>query len=331
MKASVSTTSVSARDGFEWWTHMVGDLVMPVSVTSTHADRFRGTATSIPLGDTDIFGFTFSPMSARRAVGHIRRGDPEQYFLFLVHGSPIGIDQRRNTSLLTAGDIALFDSSHPLSCEFQDEGRLPRVTLLRIPRSALPLSQDRTDRLLGTALPAHTVPGTLLASYLTELRSQAERCEPAELRRLGGIALDLTAALLASASDSTLALPAETRREVLLAQIGAFIDRNLADPDLGPAGIAAHHHISVRALHQLFRSQPETVAATVRRRRLERCRADLADSRLRDRPIGPLAARWGFLLPAEFSRAFRAAYGVTPTEFRHGAAARPPRSAPRHK
>ncbi|MFF9019764.1 helix-turn-helix domain-containing protein [Streptomyces eurythermus] len=70
---------------------------------------------------------------------------------------------------------------------------------------------------------------------------------------------------------------------------------------------------------QLFRQQGETVAASIRRRRLERCRADLTDPRVRQRPISAAAARWGFLRPADFSRAFRAAYGVTPGELRQTA------------
>ncbi|MFD9904331.1 helix-turn-helix domain-containing protein [Streptomyces sp. NPDC059063] len=111
----------------------------------------------------------------------------------------------------------------------------------------------------------------------------------------------------------------ETRENLLLTRVRAFIEQNLGNPDLRPATIAAHHHMSVRALHLLFRTQPETVAALIRRRRLERCRADLGDPRLRHRTIGEISARWGFRALADFSRAFRAAYGVPPSELRRAA------------
>ncbi|MGC0334290.1 AraC-like DNA-binding protein [Streptomyces sp. SAI-170] len=316
MKAAVSTTSVSARDGFEWWSHMVGDMIMPVSLKSPYSERFRGTATAIRLGDTDICGFSFSPMSARRSAAQIRRADPEDCFLFLVHGSPIGIAQRRNTALITTGAMALFDTSHPLDSEFHDEGRLSRVSLLRLPRSALPLPQDRADRLLGVPLPTRTVSGALLASYLTGLRARADAGEPAELRRLGNVAVDLAAAYLASAADSPAPLSPETRRQVLRARILAFVDRNVADPALGPATVAAHHHISVRLLHSLFHDQPETIGATIRRLRLERSRADLLDPALGHHGIGEIAGRWGFRHHADFTRAFRRAYGIPPSDFR---------------
>ncbi|WP_433258918.1 helix-turn-helix domain-containing protein [Streptosporangium sp. CA-135522] len=50
----------------------------------------------------------------------------------------------------------------------------------------------------------------------------------------------------------------------------------------------------------------------MRRRRLENCRADLADPRLRAHSIQDIAARWGFTHATDFSRAFRRAYGMPP-------------------
>ncbi|MFF4423627.1 helix-turn-helix domain-containing protein [Streptomyces sp. NPDC001549] len=99
-------------------------------------------------------------------------------------------------------------------------------------------------------------------------------------------------------------------------RIDTFIDHNLGDPGLTPQTIADRHHISVRRLHLMFRDRGESVAATIRRRRLEHCHADLARPALLDRPIHAVAARWGFGSAAVFSRAFREAYGISPTERR---------------
>ncbi|WP_329066767.1 helix-turn-helix domain-containing protein [Streptomyces sp. NBC_01429] len=94
--------------------------------------------------------------------------------------------------------------------------------------------------------------------------------------------------------------------EALRDRVLGYIEARLSDRDLVPAGIAAAHHISVRRLHKLFEDQPLTVAALIRRRRLERCRADLTHS---DRTVAAVAARWGFGDPAHFSRLFKATYG----------------------
>lgn len=96
----------------------------------------------------------------------------------------------------------------------------------------------------------------------------------------------------------------------------AFIEERLGDPSLSPAAIAAAHFISLRYLHRLFEGEQTTVADWIRRRRLERCRRDLLDPALRDRPVSAVAARWGLPSAAHFSRLFRAAHGVPPAEYR---------------
>ncbi|MFI8852734.1 helix-turn-helix domain-containing protein [Streptomyces sp. 891-h] len=102
----------------------------------------------------------------------------------------------------------------------------------------------------------------------------------------------------------------------LFARIQSFIWEHLGDPGLSPDAVAAAHYISTRSLHRLFRSQGCTVSSWIRRQRLNRARRDLADPRLGDRTIQSIAATWGFPRAADFTRTFRAAYGITPQDFR---------------
>ncbi|MFI6299414.1 helix-turn-helix domain-containing protein [Nonomuraea sp. NPDC050790] len=316
---SVSTDSVPKKDRLLWWTHMTGHEVMPTSLSSDHADDFHGRAHSVDLAGVRISEYTASPLAGRRTPAHIRRHDPDGYQIVLVNEGAVGLEQRRNDTLLDAGDFSVFGSSHPYVTEFIDAGRPVGLTLMFLPRDALPLPGAEVDRLLAHKLPARTGTGALLAGYLSSLLEHAAGCDPGELSRLGSIGLDLAAAYLAGRLGLQRHLPAESRYRTLAARIDAFIDHHLGDPELGPSGIAAHHHISVRTLHLLFQERPETVSATIRRRRLERCRADLADPRLRGRAIGEVGLRWGFKSGAEFSRAFRAVYGMSPRDHRQQA------------
>lgn len=302
------------RERFGWWAELVGRQVMPVSIRPYTA-AFRGRVEAVETPDTQVAAFRFSPMTARRSAVQIRRHDPECYHLVLVRGAPMTLTQERRTACLEAGGMALFSTSHPLDCDFVDTGRQTRLTLIRLPRATLPLSGGRADRLLGQPLPARTGPGRLLASYLAQLSDAAHASTPADLTRLGAVGVDLAATVLAAGLDSHHLLPDTTRKAALLARVHAFIERHLHDPELGPTTIAAHHHTSVRGLHELFRDEPESVAASIRRRRLERCHTDLTDPTLRHRTIGETAARWG-LRPGDFNRTFRNAYGATPHEVR---------------
>ncbi|MEU5347180.1 helix-turn-helix transcriptional regulator [Streptomyces sp. NPDC020766] len=131
--------------------------------------------------------------------------------------------------------------------------------------------------------------------------------------------MDLITAFLAHHTDTEDSVPPKSRHHALMAGIHSFFERNLADPQLSPATVAASHHISVRYLHKLFQPQGIAVSAWIRLRRLEHCRRDLTDAQLSDKPIGFLSARWGFVHASEFTRVFRREYGIPPSAYRQEA------------
>ncbi|WP_186404780.1 helix-turn-helix domain-containing protein [[Actinomadura] parvosata] len=119
---------------------------------------------------------------------------------------------------------------------------------------------------------------------------------------------------MAERLDQARSLPADARQRTLLMEVHAFIERRLGDAELDPATVAAAHHISVRYLHRLFESENTTVAAWIRQRRLERCRAELISGGKQS--VSTIGARWGLPDAAHFSRLFRQAYGMPPAEYR---------------
>jgi AraC-like DNA-binding protein len=107
----------------------------------------------------------------------------------------------------------------------------------------------------------------------------------------------------------------DAAHRALLHRIREYIGRHLSDPDLSPEAIAAAHRISVRYLHRLFQNEGTTVSRWVQHRRLEECRRELGRPGRLSPAVAAVAHRWGFSNPAHFSRAFRAAYGMSPREW----------------
>jgi AraC-like DNA-binding protein len=99
-------------------------------------------------------------------------------------------------------------------------------------------------------------------------------------------------------------------------QVRHYIETNLGSPELSPTQIAAAHFISTRHLHGLFREKGTTVSTWIRERRLENCRRDLIEPLNAHLSVGAIAARWGFVEAAHFSRVFKAAYEMSPSELR---------------
>ncbi|PWG09926.1 AraC family transcriptional regulator [Streptomyces sp. V2] len=319
MWLNISNVDLPAHEQLPFWGELVSRELAPLTLTSLTSAGFPASASVLDLDAVRIGTFTSPPAYLKRTWADIRRADPDTYQLTFVSGAPLWVSQERQDSGLVYGDLVLFDLSHPFEGAVPDQGRHTNVVIAQLPRSALPLPPDKVHQLLARPMSAHTGMGAILARFLTSLDTYGPDCDPHGLRRLGTTALDLAAACLAQHLGAYDTLPADTREQAMLARVNAFIDHNLGDPDLDPAAIAAHHHISVRTLHALFRRQGETVSASIRRRRLERCHADLTHPGHRRRPIAAVAARWGFLRPADFSRAFRAAYGLTPRELRRSA------------
>ncbi|MFF2009459.1 helix-turn-helix domain-containing protein [Streptomyces sp. NPDC058195] len=317
---SMSNSDLVGHDRFSWYADVVREGIAPLTLASPYADDFTARVEATKVGVVRLTAFSFLPLSAVRTPAHIRRGDPETYQLGLVEGSPMRATQRREASDVQVGGLVFFDTSYPLEADFPDYGCEVVVSILSLPKSTFPLPSDHADRLLCRPLSSRSVTGSLLRHFMGSALHHVADQPTSESLRLGGIATDLVAAFLAGHLDSGKLLPVDTRTRALTARIYAFIDANLGDVQLTPAAIASQHHMSVRALHQLFSSEPNAVMGTVRRRRLERCREDLRDPLLQEQPIGAIAARWGFSSPAEFSRVFRRTYGTTPKEFRNESA-----------
>lgn len=154
----------------------------------------------------------------------------------------------------------------------------------------------------------------MIVPYLTQLASNMDQLSGATGARLTQSAMDLVTTLFTHELD--LDSPSSYPHRALMRRIHAHIDRNLASADLSPTSIAAAHFISTRHLHGLFQEQGTSVSAWIRTRRLERCHRDLANPLFAGRPVAAIAARWGFVDAAHFSRTFKAAYEVSPSEFR---------------
>ncbi|MFD7029217.1 helix-turn-helix domain-containing protein [Streptomyces sp. NPDC059917] len=314
------TADLPPEHRFEWWRETVSNGAGPTRLTTDRPADFNGSMSVVSLGATRLAVLDFPPLLSERTARLIRQSDPETYEMTLLLSGGMNVSQSRQDARLRAGDFNLWTSSRPYVGRGTSDGDDPgpsRAVVLHLPRADLLLPEARTDRLIARALPSATGIGAVLAHHLVSVVQEAAFLAEGDGERLGDVTRDLATAFLAHCASATDRLTPESRRRLLLRRLDLFIEDNLSDPGLSPPAIAARHHISVRLLHKLFAERKEAVAETIRRRRLERCSADLLDPTLSALPIHAVASRWGFTDAAIFSRAFRNAYGLSPREHRH--------------
>lgn len=318
---ALTTNELSGAERYEYWESMMSLTQVPAILASDHFDDFQASSHLLDLGSIQVFTQNCPPLAARRTRALIRQSDPEVLQACLTVRGGIGLSQSGRHAQTKAGDLLLWDSSRPFSGSMTAAGHGGQreevsTLIMQVPRSALPFHSDTLDRLTLTTMPGRPGAGALFGRYLTDLMEHASMYEEGDAVRLAGATLDLLSAALAQVARAEGCLPPETQQTVLRIRIEEFIQQHLGDPDLTPNTIAAVHRISTRYLHKLFQGQEATVAKRIRLGRLNRIHQDLADPRLGARSIGAIAAQWGFLEPRQFSRAFRAVYGLTPREHR---------------
>lgn len=245
----------------------------------------------------------------------IRRSDPGVFHLVLPTRGQRVLTQDRKEALVQPSDLVFYDTSRPSRLSTApSNGTIQGITVL-IPRTLISLPSRKMKDLTATSFSGRVGIGALLSQFLNRLSISTDQYKETHAAHLGMILVDLLTTLLDDVLDSS-ASPPQPRQLALLAQVQAFIQRQLADPALGPDMIAAAHHISTRSLQQLFRDHELTVSGWIKQCRLERCQRDLANPLLATRPIHAIAERWGFISSAHFSRIFRTTYGVAPSDYR---------------
>ncbi|WP_197717014.1 helix-turn-helix domain-containing protein [Glycomyces terrestris] len=236
-----------------------------------------------------------------------------QLFVTVQGQGPSAMSQHGRYARLERGQFAVYTTTSPYTLMF-DYGldahffRIP-ITELALPEAAL---HEVSSRTLGPGDPV----AALTATYLAQLADNPELRSPAVATTLAQPTIDLVrAALLSSMADP--ALGKEAMQTTLELRILEYLRAHLGDHDLSAARIAAAHHISVRHLYNVLGKSGIGLGDWLRTQRLEACRRELAQPHARHRTIASIAHQWGFADATHFSRAFRAAYGLTPRDWRN--------------
>ena len=209
----------------------------------------------------------------------------------------------------TPGDISLTDHASP----FQSRaGEASAHMWFQFSYAELCLPQAAIRSAAGdlAASPLHEL---FQAHVLQLYRCLDEDIPASAAESLGAATLELARAVIATVGQAEVARN-DVANEALVTRIEAYVQQHLTDPALSPESIAHAHHISVRQLYKLWSERELGLAEWIMRGRLEGARHDIAKGG--SPGIAAVARQWGFTDPTHFGRRFRAAYGLSPREWR---------------
>jgi len=309
----LTTASVPDRDKVVYWNNAVSRTLVPMTVAPRGDGPFDGRIATNRLGYLQVSTLEADANRVSRTPALIARSPQELVAVGVqVSGTATFIQDGRRAEV-GEGDLVVYDTTRPYSFDYPQ-----RFTthIFQLPRRVLGLTDTDIRQVTGNAIGTGDGFGAMLLPFLATLASSADGYPPAVADRLAGNVVDLFATLIAERAHPG-GPDADTARGHLLTRIREHINRNLGDPDLSPESIARTHRISVRYLHRLFQGEGTTVGRLIQQRRLEECGRELARRGRTTPTVSAVAQRWGFVNPAHFSRAFRAAYGVSPRDWRN--------------
>jgi AraC-like DNA-binding protein len=312
LRKMLSTDSVLPRRRVAFWNDAACDSLTPQSAEPINPHTFSGRLIRADIGDLRFVEFNSDAAVVRHSRAHIARATEANYLVRFQLGSESVCSQGGADVHLQPGDFSLCDSARPYQLVF---GNPVSILTLRVTKKILQRYVGSPDRLVSVPVRGSSGPGLLASRVIREIwQASEEAVQPAVAPRVANVVLELIASAYVGVGRAH--VDRSCLGTALRLRILDFIDQSLCNPDLSPVLIAQALKISIRHVHRLFAQDGDSVARYIRRRRLAKCRAALADPLLAGLSLTHISAEFGFRSLPHFSRVFREEFKMAPSDFR---------------
>lgn len=307
------TGLLTGTEPFEAWRDSISVLfdVAPVHVRGG-GSGFRAAVQATHLGQLLLGDLHFGGQQFARSQSRLARDGLDHYLVqWYRSGGFVGQRDGRADIAVNAGDIVVFD----LARSQATLARPSHVMSLIVPRALADevMGPGPAPDLHGTVLRAGSPLAGLLGDHLLSLHKRLPSIALADAPAVSLATAQMVAACVRP-SARTMAEARGGLQAVTLDRIQHYITRHLGAP-LSPEVLCQTFGISRAALYRMFEPLGG-VAHYVQQRRLLMAYHALANPANRRLRVAEVAARAGFASNAHFSRAFRAAFDVAPSDVR---------------
>ncbi|HEY3878329.1 MAG TPA: AraC family transcriptional regulator [Trebonia sp.] len=258
--------------------------------------------------DVALLQQTSSGVSHTRTRAHGRHDGPERVVFVLHSGGPGSYVHDGSAYRLNRGGLYVTDLNSCYSYTRPGDGA---ARIVQVERSALGLTAEQVQS-ASAHLPESPF-YDLLRGHIAEVCAIAPSLSGTQSEALAAATAHLARTMLRAAVPTS-----GTRQHgpdcYLIDRTVLFMRKNFGRPELAAKEIAHQLGVSERYLFQRWSGQPRTLAETLLDIRLNAARHLLGLPPAL--AINVIAHRCGFADPSHFSRCFRRAHGMSPTEYR---------------
>ncbi len=309
-----STADTPAQDRSSRWNAAIAAAYFPLELQFQSPGTFDGRLTRMPLGHAGLSRLTSSPVLYERRASHIREARDEEYLVTLPRSAPVSFRQLGRDVRCDPGGVILERGDEPYRFSYEKPNDL---YVLKVSRKALSERVRNPDRFCAQVIDATSGTAGLFAAMVHQTQERIDDLSGAASETVGRHLLELLGLALDEKTSAADTGEVSSVRAAHLLRVERFIRDHLKDPALSPDLIAQGCGISKRYLHDLFKDVNGTVSQQIRDQRLIAARDRLTASR--SVSIAEVAYRFGFSDQAQFSRLFKARFGMTPSETQRAA------------
>ncbi len=310
---TMSTDLVAPRERVRYWSDWIDRVFCGLQSDVYGETDFDGHMATEQAGDVVLTRLEADRHRVLKNDRQVRGSDVGYLKIVAPYRGTAGVEQWGRQAWVTPGEWCIYDTtdSYRVANPVRVEHLIVMVPKAPLVERGLPLEKLMAQR-LGSQGGISRLALQAMRGAWQELPSIA----PSAARGVGETIIHLVQlSLLELAGRDS----APTQREALRESIKQLVARRLGDARLSVDAIAVELNCSRRQLYNAFGDEPDGVAGFILAQRLEACRRDFEDRHQDAISITEIALRRGFNHPAHFSRAFKARFGVTPSEWRQRA------------
>ncbi|MCC4309053.1 MAG: helix-turn-helix domain-containing protein [Alcanivorax sp.] len=293
-------------EGFRPWQNFVNCNFPWLEMSANKQQDFRADVQLCNFDHRAVAVIRSDSCRVRRTGLGARRAEEGLLKVMWQQNGRTAVEQDGRETLLNTGDVTICDTARPYQLAMQDHAQL---AVLMLPYEAIPGWERLSQRVCAHTLNDRTTARAALAAVMA-LMDQPDGPGGSASPVFQAVQMMLSA-LLHGASA-----PERAGGAISLDVAHRHVLAHIDDPELSPDELAGALHVSRRALYRLFEEHQLTPGRFIRQVRLDAIREALAAPDNAHRGILDIALDYGFTDSATFSRAFKSAFGVSPSEWR---------------
>jgi len=312
MLSVFNTQQVAPHERFSWWADVICQTFFQVDCRRPEKIPLHGEMSSVHLDTLELVDIVTPAMEYTRGPAQLAKISGEGAFLMVLNLSGTGfLQQHGKQTRIMPGDVALWSTTAPSYLSFQQPTH--KITVIIPARQMLERMACAEDA-LTLSLSGGSSLGAMVGSLIRESHALAQRDGANGSTRLSSGLLDIVSFAFAPQREQ---VELSTRKSPL-ERIKRHLLEHLGDPQLCLSAVANLHGISIRTLNRLFAAEGTTACRWLWVKRLEASRQLLQQGHARQ--VSEAALSCGFNDLSHFCKAFKAAYGMKPSQCLHEAA-----------